>query len=87
MKNEFIRFNLAKYRILVGYLEILGGIGLFVGIINQPILIISSGGLSILMLLGIWVRVKINDGLVRILPALLFLILNSYIFIWSIIFQ
>jgi hypothetical protein len=84
MKNEFVRFNLEKYRILVGLLEIFGGLGLIVGIIYNPVLIFSSAGLSILMLLGIWVRIKIKDGLLRTLPAILFMVLNFYILILAI---
>ena len=85
MKSEFIRFNLEKYRAMVGFLEIFGGIGLIVGIIYNPILILSSAGLSILMLLGIGVRIRIKDGLLRILPAILFMVLNLYILIMAII--
>ena len=85
MKNEFIRFNLEKYIYLVGALEILGGIGILTGVFYNEILIISSLGLSILMLLGVMTRVKVKDNLKQSLPALLFLFLNSYIFINSII--
>mgnify|MGYP001208888430 CR=1 FL=1 len=33
MKNEFINFNLEKYTNLVGGLELLGGLGLLIGLI------------------------------------------------------
>ena len=85
MKVEFIRFKLEKYIFLVGSLEILGGFGLLIGIFYNEILIISSLGLSFLMLLGVITRFKVKDNLKQSLPALLFLFLNSYIFINSII--
>ena len=84
MKKEFIRFQLKKFRKLVGVLEILGGTGLLLGLYSDSILIISSGGLTLLMLLGVWIRVKIKDKFLLILPALLFMFLNLYIFIESI---
>jgi hypothetical protein len=80
MKSEFIRFGLGKLGGLTAVLEILGAIGLLVGLILEPILILSSGSLALLMFLGISVRLKIRDTLLEILPALFFLILNAYIF-------
>jgi uncharacterized membrane protein YphA (DoxX/SURF4 family) len=52
MQNEFKRFELEKYTTLTGVLEILGGTGLLVGLKVGFILLISSGGLTLLMLLG-----------------------------------
>jgi uncharacterized membrane protein len=85
MKNEFIRFNLEKYTNLVGGLELLGGLGLLIGLIYNELLILSSMGLSLLMLMGVLTRIKIKDNLKQSLPAILFLLLNSYIFFNSII--
>jgi len=42
MKNEFIRFGLAKRRNLTGMLQILGGLGLVIGFFYSPLLINSS---------------------------------------------
>lgn len=83
MKNEFIRFGLGKLGGLTAVLEILGAVGLLVGLLISPILLISSGGLALLMFLGVAVRLKIKDGLWKSLPALFFLVLNSYIFFES----
>ena len=80
MKDEFKRYGLAKFTLLVSILQILGGIGLIAGIQIQPIFVISSAGLSILMLFGFAVRLKIKDGFWRSLPALSYFILNSYLF-------
>ena len=83
MKSEFKRFGLEKFGILIAILEILGAFGLLVGLLINPILLISSGGLAILMLLGVAVRLKVKDSLWILSPALLLMILNSYIFIKS----
>ena len=84
MKEEFNRYGLDKFRNLVGSLQLLGGAGLLIGIIWQPILIISSGGLALLMLIGFGVRIKMKDGFLLSLPAFVFMILNMYICIQSI---
>ncbi len=80
MKLEFSRFGLAKFGTLVATLEILGAIGLFVGYFAKPIFLLSAGGLSLLMLLGVITRLKIKDNLVVIIPAFFFMVLNGYLF-------
>jgi uncharacterized membrane protein YphA (DoxX/SURF4 family) len=62
MRNEFKRFGLEKFATLTGILELLGGLGMLVGLKFNFILLISSGGLALLMLLGFGVRLKIKDG-------------------------
>ncbi len=83
MKSEFTRFGLARLRTLVGVLELFGGMGLLVGLRWPPSLWISSAGLSLLMLCGVGVRIRVGDGFARSLSALLLMIANAYIFIAS----
>jgi len=80
MKKEFIRFGLEKFGTLTALLEILGAIGLLIGLMFNFILLLSAGGLSLLMLLGIGARLRVKDGFFEILPALFFFALNAYIF-------
>jgi len=80
MKDEFKRYGLEKFALLTSILQMLGGIGLIVGLLVHPILLISSAGLSILMLFGFSVRLKIKDGFWQSLPALSYFMLNSYLF-------
>ncbi|MBP2830703.1 DoxX family protein [Aquimarina sp. U1-2] len=80
MKNEFIRFGLAKRRTLTGILQLIGGVGLILGYFFSPtLLILSSGGLALLMILGFGVRLKIKDPILAAIPALVYAILNIYI--------
>lgn len=79
MKMEFERFGLAKVGALTAVLELLGAVGLLVGLKIPVILLISAGGLSLLMLLGVAVRVKVKDSLWISLPAFFFMMLNFYI--------
>ncbi len=80
MKEEFTRFGLGKQRMLTGYLQLLGAFGLIVGYFFSPILIfVASTGLTLLMLSGFAVRIKIKDSILESLPSLIFALINLYI--------
>lgn len=83
MKNEFKRFGLEKVGTLTAVLELLGAVGLLVGLKFPLILLISAGGLALLMFLGVAVRVKVKDSFWISLPAISFMLLNFYIFYLS----
>lgn len=83
MKIEFKRFGLEKMGALTAVLELLGAVGLLVGLKVPLILLIAAGGLSLLMLLGVAVRIKVKDSLWVSLPAISFMLLNFYIFYMS----
>ena len=82
MKKEFKRFGLEKMGLFTIILEILGALGLLIGILYHPILIISSLGLSLLMFAGVLVRIKVKDNMWISLPAFLYMLVNAYIF-WT----
>ena len=83
MKSEFKRFGLEKIGTITAVLELLGATGLLVGLMYPGILLLSSGGLAALMLIGVAVRVKVNDTLWLTLPALFYAMLNTYIFVFT----
>ncbi|NVO31344.1 DoxX family protein [Hymenobacter lapidiphilus] len=80
LQAEFVRYGLAKFGPLTGALEILGALGLLVGLWVPLILLVASGGLALLMLLGFGVRLKIKDGFWESLPSFLFMLVNGWIF-------
>ncbi|NNK19402.1 MAG: DoxX family protein [Maribacter sp.] len=80
MRQEFERFGLGKFRILTGILQTLGAIGLFMGLFFPLLTLIASAGLALLMLIGVFVRIKIKDHIIVALPAFALMLLNSYIF-------
>lgn len=80
MKSEFERFDLKKFGIFVITLEILGAFGLLVGLFFKPALLISSAGLATLMLFGLITRIKSKDSFLVSLPAIFYMILNTYIY-------
>ncbi|ALM07067.1 hypothetical protein SB49_04060 [Sediminicola sp. YIK13] len=81
MKLEFMRYGLNKQqRWLTGALQLLGSTGLFLGLMMSPFLcFVSTIGLFILMLLGLWVRIKIKDSVLQSSPALFYALLNLYL--------
>ena len=83
IKNEFKRFGLEKAGKLTAILELTGAVGLIIGLISHNILLVSSAGLAILMLLGVGFRIRAKDSFEAILPALFFLLLNAFIFFMS----
>jgi hypothetical protein len=80
LKDEFTRFGLSRLGVFTAVFQILGAIGLLVGLMFSAILLIASAGLTLMMLLAIVVRIKVKDSLWAMLPALFYLILNMYIF-------
>ena len=87
MKDEFVRFGIGKLgRFIIG-LQFMGAAGLLVGFWFHPILILSSLGLTLLMLAGLIFRRKAKDSLWVSLPALFFFGLNAYICYASVVHQ
>tara|TARA_B110000977_G_scaffold197517_1_gene280225 strand:+ start:915 stop:1262 length:348 start_codon:yes stop_codon:yes gene_type:complete len=84
MKKEFKRFGLGKIGLTTVLLEIIGALGLLVGLKFYFFLMISSLGLALLMLAGLIVRIKLKDSIWISLPAFFYMILNTYIFWMSI---
>lgn len=74
---EFNRYKLPQFRKLTGYLQILGALGLIIGLYFSPLLLIASAtGLCLLMLAGFMVRLKIRDNFIKASPSFTFAILN-----------
>ena len=78
--SEFIRYGLAKFRILTGLLQLLGAAGLLIGLYYNPkILLLASIGLCVLMICGFIVRMSISDNFFKCLPSFSFAVLNLFI--------
>jgi hypothetical protein len=79
MRREYDRYGLSKFRSLVGVLQLLGAAGLLVGLLIPWVGQFSAGGLALMMLCGVGVRIKIRDTLLQTLPAFAYLVLNAYL--------
>ncbi len=79
MRREFGRFGLERLRILTGALEMLGAGGLLVGLWWPPALRLAAGGLALLMLAAVAIRLRQRDTPWLILPAALLAGVNGLI--------
>ena len=79
MLSEYARWGYKNQRILLGCLQLLGGVGLLVGIINSTLLIIASFLLTFMMITAVFVRIKIRDNIIQMSPAILYTVLNFII--------
>lgn len=80
LKSEFDRYGIPQFRMLTGYLQLLGALGILLGFVYPPLQWISTAGLSLLMMFGVGVRIKIRDGFWQTLPALFYCGLNAILF-------
>ncbi|AZQ44378.1 DoxX family protein [Nonlabens ponticola] len=80
MKLEFTRFGLTtRQRQLTGVLQLIGAAGLLFYQYNIVVTMAAAAGLSLLMLLGFYVRLKIKDSIYQSSPALIYMLLNALI--------
>jgi len=73
---EFERYRLARFRVLVGSLEVTGALGLIAGWWFPPLQIAAASGLVALMACGLWARWRIRDPWYAMLPALILAVVN-----------
>jgi uncharacterized membrane protein YphA (DoxX/SURF4 family) len=78
-KREFERYRLGSRRLLVGALQLVGAIGLVVGLSLPWAGRAAAVGLAVMMLVAVGVRIGIKDSLPQTTPALLYLALNAYL--------
>ena len=80
---EYNRWGYAELRFLIGALQLLGGLGLLLGLYFNLLIPLSSACLMLLMLAAIGVRINIKEQPIKMLPALFFAIINFLILINS----
>lgn len=79
LQDEYERYGIGKLRALIGVLQLLGSAGLLVGLHTAWIGQFSAGGLALMMLCGVGVRIKIKDTIPQTMPAFAYMVLNAYI--------
>jgi DoxX-like family len=80
MVSDFKRFGLEDFRLLTGSLELLGGIGLVAGLKWPGLMKFAAGGLCLLMLCGVLVRLRSGDSLAQSIPAAALMLSTGYVF-------
>ena len=79
MKDEFSRWGVQKYRILISCIQLSSGFSLLLSFF-YPFLIIYCSSVFFFMMIGaIFVRIRIKDSFLDTLPALLYFFLNAII--------
>jgi uncharacterized membrane protein len=80
MRKEFARFGLSTIqRQITGVLQIVGAVGLLLFKYSITLAAVSAAGLSLLMFLGVLVRMRIKDSVYESSPAFVFMVLNAII--------
>lgn len=80
---EFERYRLARFRVMVGCLEIAGAMGLLAGRFLPVLEPLAAGGLAALMVCGLWARWRIRDPWPLLLPAFVLGLVNAAIVVLS----
>ncbi len=80
MRREFVRYHLARERVLVALLQWCGALGLLAGLEVPFIGRTAALGLAVMMMLAVGVRIRIGDTFLQTSQALLFLLLNGWLF-------
>ncbi len=76
---EFARYQLARWRVLVGWLEIAGALGLVAGQWFPLLRVAAAAGLVLLMLCGLWARWRVRDPWYAMAPAFILGVVNFFI--------
>lgn len=79
MQRGYGRYGVARFRLLIGSLQIAGGLGLLAGLEVPLVGQLASSGLALLMFLGACPRRIIKENLAQTLPAIFYLVLNAYL--------
>ena len=77
---EYERWGYKKFRKIIASLQFLAGVGLLIGLYFSLLLTLVSASLTLMMITAIFVRIRIRDNIINILPAILYAILNFIIF-------
>lgn len=79
MKREFLRYRLGSQRVWVGLLQCAAGMGLLAGMRVPWLGQMAAGGLALMMMAAVGVRIHIKDSAWQTMPALFYLVLNAYL--------
>jgi len=83
MVKDFARFGLVRLRKLAGILELLGSLGLILGYFLPQVTVAAAGGLTLMMGVGVVVRLRCGDSLAEALPAIVMLLINLYVVVYA----
>ena len=76
-RSEYERYGMPRLRVVAGSLQLLGAIGVLVGLAYTPIGVAAAAGLTLMMLLGLLVRYRVHDAPRLMVPAGTLALLNA----------
>ena len=79
MRREFARYGLARFRVMTGVLQLLGALGVSIGLWHALIGMAAALGLSLLMLAGFVTRLRIRDSALQCLPSFAYMLLCAWL--------
>lgn len=79
MKAEFERFGVPRLRIVIGILEIMGGLGLLAGFILPVLAVLAATGIFLLMFIVVIQRVRQGDTRAEMAQASLFAAISLWL--------
>jgi uncharacterized membrane protein YphA (DoxX/SURF4 family) len=68
-REEFTRYGMPGIRSFVGVLEVLGGAAVLLGLAVAPLGAFGAAGLTLLMIIGLIIRLRIHDAPRLMVPA------------------
>lgn len=77
LRAEFARYGMPGIRTFVGVMEILGGAAVLLGLAVAPLGAFGAAGLTLLMILGLIVRLRVHDAPRLMVPAASLALLNA----------
>ena len=81
MISEYYRWGFSTFRPVIIVFQILASIGLLIGFYSIFFLLVSSLFLTIMMIIAIIVRIRIQDSFLNTMPAIFYALLNCTIFL------
>lgn len=69
LREEFTRYGMPGIRKFVGVMEMLGGAAVLLGLAVAPLGAFGAAGLTLLMILGLIVRIRLHDAPRLMVPA------------------
>jgi hypothetical protein len=79
MKKEFIRYRLPQMRVMVGILQTFAAIVMLYGLTDKRFLFLGALMIVPQMMTGVYVRSKIKDPVIQIIPAFTYLVVSLYL--------
>ncbi len=77
LQEEFSRYGMPGVRTFVGVMEMAGGAAVMLGLAFAPLGALAAAGLTVLMILGLILRIRLRDAPRLMVPAAVLGALNA----------